>query len=76
MIKCCYYCTNDRYPGCHGKCEKYKKEREEFDREKALADADREVRNYEIEKISKGLAINAKKRASNRARFIGSKGRK
>ena len=23
MIKCCHYCTKDRYPGCHGECNLY-----------------------------------------------------
>lgn len=29
-ITCCHNCP-DRYPGCHGKCEKYKQQREEYD---------------------------------------------
>ena len=33
-ITCCKNCP-DREPGCHGKCEKYKQQREEYDAEKA-----------------------------------------
>jgi hypothetical protein len=33
-ITCCKDCP-DRYPGCHGKCEKYIKQRSEYDAEKA-----------------------------------------
>lgn len=30
IITCCKDCP-DRYPGCHGKCEKYIKERSDYD---------------------------------------------
>ena len=30
-IKCCFGCVPPkRYPGCHGKCEEYKKEKAEY----------------------------------------------
>lgn len=35
-INCCKDCP-DRYPGCHGKCEKYIAARAEYDRQKAEA---------------------------------------
>jgi hypothetical protein len=30
IITCCKDC-HDRFPGCHGSCEKYKKQRAEYD---------------------------------------------
>ena len=33
-ITCCKDCP-ERYPGCHGKCEKYKKARAEYDEKMA-----------------------------------------
>lgn len=35
-ITCCKDCP-DRYPGCHGKCEKYIAERAAYDAQKAKA---------------------------------------
>ncbi len=35
-ITCCKDCP-DRYPGCHGKCEKYIAARAEYDAQKAEA---------------------------------------
>jgi hypothetical protein len=34
IITCCKDCP-DRYPGCHGSCEKYKEQRAKYDAEKA-----------------------------------------
>ena len=36
MITCCNECPN-RFPGCHGSCEKYKKARAEYDAKRAEA---------------------------------------
>lgn len=36
IITCCKDCP-DRYPGCHGKCEKYIKERADYDAKRAEA---------------------------------------
>ena len=33
-ITCCYQCP-DRFPGCHGSCEKYIQQKAEFDKAKA-----------------------------------------
>jgi hypothetical protein len=33
-ITCCHNCP-DRYPGCHGACDKYKQQRAEYDATKA-----------------------------------------
>lgn len=45
IIVSCKDCS-DRYPGCHGKCETYKRERAEHDKRKAVIDAHREARIY------------------------------
>lgn len=34
-IKCCYGCP-DRHTDCHAKCEKYQRERKEYERQKEL----------------------------------------
>ena len=37
-IKCCHGCVAPkRHPGCHDHCEEYKKERDEFHRNKEIA---------------------------------------
>lgn len=46
IIDCCYKCTDDRYPGCHDHCKRYKKQREKHDKRVAELNADREVRDY------------------------------
>lgn len=47
-VSCCYGCTTEtgRYPGCHGKCEKYKAERAKLDREKAKRRGENDVKDY------------------------------
>lgn len=35
-ITCCYQCP-DRFPGCHGSCEKYIQQKADFDKVKAEA---------------------------------------
>ena len=39
----------DRKMGCHGSCEKYKKERAEHDKRLAQRESERSVINYQIE---------------------------
>ena len=35
IIRCCYGCP-DRYAGCHAKCEKYQREKKEYERQKGF----------------------------------------
>lgn len=43
-IRCCKDCTPPkRYPGCHAKCEQYLKEKEEYEKQKAIAKANKPV---------------------------------
>lgn len=46
-FRTCYECK-DRYPGCHGSCEAYQKEKQTFD---SIRDRERERRklDYDIE---------------------------
>lgn len=62
----CNGCTN-RHPGCHGKCEKYIREKAEWEQQKALIDQDKEARNYTINMI-KGKRDNS---AKSRRHFTG-----
>lgn len=49
-FKHCRYCT-ERYPGCHGSCEKYKEDREDWDRKIEYLNSDKEIQAYtEIKK--------------------------
>ena len=32
-IRCCHGCEEERFPGCHASCERYKAERAALDRE-------------------------------------------
>lgn len=45
VFKACKNCQ-ERYPGCHDHCERYKEERAEYDRLKAIENRDRTVRQY------------------------------
>lgn len=46
MIQCCRYCVPPvRHIGCHGTCEKYKKEKIELEKERAY---EKERRRYEL----------------------------
>ena len=43
-IKCCFGCVAPkRYPGCHGHCPEYIAEKEQHDKEKAVADQKRAI---------------------------------
>ena len=54
-------CTR-RKPGCHSHCKRYKERRAEYDKRKAIVDADREVRHYMMETIDKRRNDNVKRR--------------
>lgn len=48
IIRCCYGCP-DRYAGCHAKCEKYQREKKEYERQKGFEKCQkaREVNYYD-----------------------------
>ena len=53
-IKCCKDCVPPtRYPGCHAKCNKYLKEKAEYQKQKEYAKAHKTVilTNYDFNKI-------------------------
>ena len=53
-IKCCKDCVPPtRYPGCHDKCNKYLKEKAEYEKQKEYAKAHKAVilTNYDFNKI-------------------------
>ena len=62
----CNDCTN-RHPGCHDKCEKYKREKAEWDRMKAERDKDKSAWDY----VNTSIADLRDIRAKARARFSG-----
>lgn len=51
-IDCCYQCP-DRYPGCHGECEKYIQQKKELEESKAeamrKAEISRGIRNQKYD---------------------------
>ena len=51
MFTCGKDCPN-RCPGCHSKCEKYKRERAAYDKRKSELNKDREARRYVMERLS------------------------
>lgn len=51
-IVSCRNCL-DRYPGCHQHCKTYKKERAEYERQKAEENKDKDVSYYSAERINK-----------------------
>lgn len=66
-FKSCHGCT-ERTPGCHSKCEKYIKERAEYDRiqelKKGTDIAYREYRRYNMGKTMDAHAMRKKKNRS------------
>lgn len=47
-IQCCYKCP-DRHPGCHAKCERYRKEHADYLRRKEIENNRRKkIRDLEI----------------------------
>lgn len=51
-IVSCHNCL-DRYPGCHQYCKTYKKERAEYDRQKAEERNSKNIDYYCVERINK-----------------------
>lgn len=51
IFTCGSDCPN-RKPGCHDHCEKYQKERAEYNRRKEELNKDREVRRYTMKLMS------------------------
>ena len=67
----CRGCEN-RYPGCHSKCEKYKQERAEYDRLRAEHRKYITVKQYTAEQTSKNFDAHVKAKKS----FAGHKWRR
>lgn len=53
IFKECHHCTDDRHPGCHATCERYKRAKEKSDQIKAAANADKDARIYEYQGMMK-----------------------
>ena len=64
-IVSCRNCL-DRYPGCHQYCKKYKKERAEYDRQKAEANKNRDAYYYSVERMYRINERQAKDKKSHR----------
>lgn len=56
----------DRYPGCHGSCETYQRERDLYTKQKVLDDANKQADAYLHDRLEESLDIIAKKRKSMR----------
>lgn len=52
----------DRYIGCHAKCEKYLREKADYECLKAIANQDKSSKNYTAEAISRRQSIAAVRR--------------
>lgn len=56
-IKCCKYCVEERSPGCHDTCEKYKEEKRAWEEKRAKArvksQAENDVTHFRINSIEK-----------------------
>lgn len=61
LIKISCYKCEERYIGCHGKCEKYKEFKKEIERRKKIEDVNRQWRIYSAERASKTLIHTIKK---------------
>ena len=65
-----FTCTPDcegRKPGCHDHCEKYQRERAEWERRKAIENRDMGLKRYTLTILSKkanNRAINKKNKSS------------
>lgn len=67
IFKSCRSCT-ERTPGCHGKCEKYIKERADFDKVKEnQKEKDLEYRSYRRESMAKTMAAKAMEKKKKRS---------
>ena len=61
-INCCKGCVAPkRYPGCHGQCPEYLKEKAEYDAMKAAADKKKMI-EFELDDQRNSLARKANKR--------------
>ena len=54
-IKCCQYCE-DRYPGCHGKCEEYLEEKRRLDKFNERKRNEDQAKKYRNERLGESLA--------------------
>lgn len=54
-IKCCQYCE-DRYPGCHSKCEEYIGEKQRLDKFNERKRNENQAAKYRNECIDNALA--------------------
>jgi hypothetical protein len=59
----CKDCPN-RYPGCHDKCEKYQREKAEWEAEKKAGEPDKQYALYKMLSIQEGMAKDAKRKKS------------
>lgn len=68
MIRPSFTCKDcpDRYPGCHGKCEKYQKEKSEYERIKTKFSNEYGADYYTKQTIGKRKDAQAKHQKSNR----------
>ena len=64
IIKCCHFCVAPkRYPGCHGTCPEYLKERAEYDKRKDARDKkDAILKGIYEERTGKVIRANRRKR--------------
>lgn len=60
----CYRCAK-RYPGCHGSCPDYKREKAEDEKKKAAENAEREFSLYMSEHFDRCLTKNYRRKQSN-----------
>ena len=69
-FKSCKACTAEtgRYPGCHDHCDKYAKEKAEWERNKAIRNANNEVQTYTCLNIIRVRDSAAKREFANRGR--------
>lgn len=58
----------EREPGCHSRCEKYKRESEIWEKEKARRRMEQEVRSYTRDAISKSTNAQAVRRKNSPGR--------
>ena len=66
-IKCCYGCfTPKRHPGCHSKCPEYIAEKAEHNRQKAIADRERDIQGGVTDQVFR--RVNRAEKARKHAR--------
>lgn len=62
----CRYCTDDRHPGYHDRCERYLKVKQRNDAVKEAKRKDRDINDYIVGTIKKNQDHDSKCRRSNR----------